>query len=306
LQDQAVFVVAFVLAVRSGRELIGEVREMDSKLIMGLVAAGLAVILVVVIVAIQPDNEDNGDNDITVTNNDLTGTMVGGGDSNETTGTPEVEGSGEEPVTGGSDEGSGGITLPSLQQQAINVVVTDYPSKIEPGSLYAVYHDGVAKRGFYDNETPGQMTLQSPNRLGGELAVYFRKSEEAIRLWAYIWKVTSRQISLPADADLIVTDTDLVDCQLSFAKEDTALLVNWHGVGFFAAADTKLPLFFATMNVGDSSVTDYNNVTFKAVPGKYHTRAIVSKDGHERQVGLGTMEITGEKLKKYEIDVPYK
>jgi len=93
---------------------------------------------------------------------------------------------------------------------------------------------------------------------------------------------------------------------LSFAKEDMALLVNWEGVGFFASADSKLPLFFAAMNVGTLRVADYSKVGFKAVSGLYHIRAIVNKDGHERQVSLGTLEISPEKLRQYEIDVPYK
>jgi len=279
---------------------------MDSKLIWGLVAASLAVILVVVIVAVQSggDGDSSGDR-IGVSDDDMTGAIVGGGEANEPSGLGLGQGDGQEAVGVGGVEVEGDVAWPE-PDEAISVVVTGYPSEILPGGLYAVYHDTVVKRDFYDNESPGRMTLKGPNRLGGELAVYFRKSEEIVRLWAYVKKVSKRQISLPADADLVVAETDLVECYLSFAKEDMALLVNWEGVGFFASADSKLPLFFAAMNVGTLRVADYSKVGFKAVSGLYHIRAIVNKDGHERQVSLGTLEISPEKLRQYEIDVPYK
>jgi hypothetical protein len=278
---------------------------MDSKLIWALVAAGLAVILIVTIVAVQSGGDGDSSGDENGASDDMTGTIVDGGEAYEPSGPGLGQGGGEDAVGVGGVEVEGDVARPE-QDETISVVVTDYPSEILPGGLSAVYHDTVVKRDFYDNETPGRMTLQGPNRLGGELAVYFRKSDETLRLWAYVRKVSKRHIGLPADADIVVGETDLVESYLSFAKEDVALLVNWEGVGFFASADSKLPLFLAAMNVGTLEVADYSKVPFKAVSGQYHIRAIVSKDGHERQVSLGTLEVRPEKLSKYEIDVPYK
>jgi len=165
---------------------------MDSKLIWGLVAASLAVILVVVIVAVQSggDGDSSGDR-IGVSDDDMTGAIVGGGEANEPSGLGLGQGDGQEAVGVGGVEVEGDVAWPE-PDEAISVVVTGYPSEILPGGLYAVYHDTVVKRDFYDNESPGRMTLKGPNRLGGELAVYFRKSEEIVRLWAYVCHLLKR------------------------------------------------------------------------------------------------------------------
>jgi hypothetical protein len=194
----------------------------------------------------------------------------------------------------------------SEEQQSITISITDYPAGAKRGGLFAVYSQGLSRREFNDQASPGQMVLAGPNKLGGELAVYIRQSDVRFRVWAYIKSLDKTQISLPADADTVVTQQDLAEVSLSFAKEDQALLEYWTAVAFYNSADSQAPLFFAPLRQGPDQVTDYNNVPLEIVPGRYHARAVINKDGQETYVQIGMMDVIGREPKTYPVQLPYK
>jgi hypothetical protein len=181
----------------------------------------------------------------------------------------------------------------SEEQQSITISITDYPAGAKRGGLFAVYSQDLNRRQLDDQASPGQMVLEGPNKLGGELAVYIRQSGLHFRVWAYIKSVDDTEINLPADADMVVTQEDLAGVSLSFAKEDQALLEHWTAVAFYNSADSQAPLFFAPLRQGPEKVTDYNSVPLEIVPGRYHTRAVINKDGQESYVQMGMMDVIG-------------
>ncbi|MHC4646740.1 MAG: hypothetical protein ACYTBJ_14675 [Planctomycetota bacterium] len=188
----------------------------------------------------------------------------------------------------------------------ITVVVTEYPDQTAKGSLLAIYSDGRQERRSDDSESPGRMTLAAPNRLGGELTVYMRPQDGQPKLWAFIGKLDKKQVSLPADADLMVGNQDLARVYLSFADEDRNLLENCRGVAFCSSVDSKAPLFFAALHDGAVQVTDYNSVPVDIVPGSYYMRAIISGNGKETFVPLGRVEVDKEAREPYKIHLPSK
>jgi hypothetical protein len=192
------------------------------------------------------------------------------------------------------------------EQQNIAISITDYPAGAKKGGLFAIYRHGPVRREFNDQESPGQMVLAGPNKLGGELAVYIRQLGLHFRVWAYIKSLDKTQISLPADADMVVTQQDLAEVSLSFAQQDQALLKYWTGVAFYNSAGSQTPLFFAVMRAEPNQVADYNNVPLEIVPGRYHARAVINKDGQESYVQLPMIDVVGPEPKTYPVEIPYK
>ncbi|MHC4476584.1 MAG: hypothetical protein ACYTEL_13120 [Planctomycetota bacterium] len=192
------------------------------------------------------------------------------------------------------------------EQQDITIVITDYPAGVAQGSLFAIYSDGVSRRQSGERESPGQIILAGPSKLGGELAVYIRRRGRQLMVWAYMKNLGKKQINLPGDADMVVTAQDLADVSLSFDEQDKELLKNWSAVAFYNSADSQVPLFVASMSAGPDQVVDHSKVPLEIVPGRYHARAIVNKDGQETHVALGMMDVGAGEATTYPVEVPYK
>jgi hypothetical protein len=188
----------------------------------------------------------------------------------------------------------------TAEQEKITLHITE-PLPAE--AVLAEYDDGTGARRFAPAGSPTQLELMGPNKLGGELAVY---TSPNLTLWCYVKHLAKRDVDIPADADLVLTEQNLVKAALSFSDEDINLLRQWAGVEFYESADSRLPLFTAGLRPATAPQTDYNDVPVRIAPGRYHMRAIITDGGQESRVPLGMIEITAEQSRTYPVYVPYK
>jgi len=190
------------------------------------------------------------------------------------------------------------------ETEKLVVNIARYPAGVTSvEELSAGYDDGQTERRF--SVSDGKLVLQGPNKLGGELAVYIAEPNKPLRLWCYVRKLEKRQVTVPDDAELVVSDDRLVDASLSFAAEDAALLRNVRAVAFYTSPDSKQALFY--WPVGTSlPKAGPAKVPVRITPGRYFVRAIVEKAGQLSYVPLGMLEVTAEKQKTYPLELPYK
>jgi hypothetical protein len=185
------------------------------------------------------------------------------------------------------------------EKEKITIHVRKYPEGATEGSLVAGYYDGVRAREFSEHGSIGELALKGPNKLGGELVVYFTsKATGEITTWAYVKEVQKRVVDLPDDADLEITDKDLIEVYLSFEGQEQGVLESLKGVALYAGADAKWPLFMARLTSREE--LDYNRIGLRLVPGSYYLRGHPKKG---KEILLGKLQVD-KQVKTYRLGLP--
>jgi len=186
------------------------------------------------------------------------------------------------------------------EAEKITIKVSNLPQYSDVGQWVALYAEGARHRSSYVPDAEGKFVINGPNKLGGELALAFSSREKLTRrCWAYIRKLAKRDVNLPEDADIVVTEEDVIEVYLSFEDKDKEALAEYSVVALFESEQGKLPLFYSFLNSGEGF--DHKKVKLEVVAGKYEARCIATR---EKEVSLGTLNISEEVGKVYSVKLP--
>jgi len=183
------------------------------------------------------------------------------------------------------------------EEEKITVRVTPVPES----RFVVMYDDGVRSREGSPAESGGDVVvMKGPNKLGGELAVFLTKA--GAPCWAYIKSLDKRTITLPKDADIVISEDRLVELPVSMAKEDLPRLSKYKAIAFYGSADGKYPLFRSSLR--KLAFEDPNApkvLSVKILPGTYHVRVGTPR---KDETSIGTVTIKGRDPGPFSIELP--
>jgi len=183
------------------------------------------------------------------------------------------------------------------EEEKITVTFTTVPDS----HFVVLYNDGDRSREGSPAEPGGDVVvMKGPNKLEGELGVFLAKSGG--RCWAYIRSLKKRSITLPKDADIVVSEDKLVELPISFDKVDLLKLSKYKAIAFYGSADGKLPLFGSSLRqLASQDPNAPKELSVKILPGTYYVRVGTPR---EDESPIGTVTIKGRDPDPFSIELP--
>jgi len=191
------------------------------------------------------------------------------------------------------------------EREKIVIVIRQPP---EPNSrLIGLYSDGQKKREFKDKE--GVMTLMGPNKLGGDLMVGIMAMHgdqhliNVLHPWIYVENLQQRQLTVPDEADLVVSPDQLVDIKILLEDEQDEWARLLKKIFFFTTRKAKVPLFCVQIEQLNETESDYV-INMPLLPGTYYPQGFIYDGQVGKWIPLGTLDISKEKGKVYSVKLP--
>jgi len=176
-----------------------------------------------------------------------------------------------------------------------------YPNDTNDGTWTAAYLDQRNAHEGYDRPGSGTITIRGPNRLGGELLVFFTPADgRSRRTWCYLENVRKRTVRLPEDADFVVVEDRLVSVYFALTNREAAVDGGFKTLALYLSPHAKLPLFTVQLQFSKTLTATSAPHAIPAMlpPGVFHIRAA---RGFGDEIPLGRVQIGAEVGKIYDL-----
>ena len=186
-------------------------------------------------------------------------------------------------------------------EETITLQFSDFPKYDNHGIWQIEYSDGKKARSFkrIDDKI---FALKGPNKLGGDISVYYLTTDNDFHPWLNITDVQKRMLHLPDDASIVMNEDEMVQTKISLAQIDPNILSEYKMIAFYNNKDAKLPLFWIpVMKESFQKLKDNNWQTeMKVRPGTYYVKLFKKLD---IQIDMGVVEFTNESGKTYMLGI---
>lgn len=186
-------------------------------------------------------------------------------------------------------------------EETITLQFSNLPKYSKPGIWQIEYSDGNKVRSFrrIDDET---FILKGPNKLGGDISVYYYTTDDNFYPWINITDVQQRTLQLPDDASIVLNEDEMVQAKISLAQIDPNIISQYKMIGFFTSEDAKLPLFWIPVISEFFEKLQDNNwqTELKVLPGTYTVRMLEDMDTY---LDMGNIRFTNESGKTYTLSL---